>query len=44
MVRKLIDLVSTQDGRTVMPPAPRDRLSPAEIDLIRQWQSQGMAP
>lgn len=27
-----------------MPPAPRDRLTPAELDLIRRWKADGAQP
>ncbi len=29
---------------TSMPPAPRDRVPAAELDVIRQWKAQGLHP
>jgi hypothetical protein len=40
----IVDRVIAVSVGGTMPPAPRDRLSAAEIDTIRRWKSEGMKP
>jgi hypothetical protein len=44
VVEEMLPLIAGQNAATVMPPSPRDRLSAEEVELVRQWFVQGMAP
>jgi uncharacterized membrane protein len=41
---ELFQLVTSADDETRMPPAPAERLSPAEVALIRAWILEGAPP
>jgi hypothetical protein len=40
----IVDRVIAVSVGGTMPPAPRDRLSAAEIDTIRRWKAEGLKP
>lgn len=39
---RLIELITSTDADDQMPPADRPRLEPREVELLRQWISQGL--
>jgi mono/diheme cytochrome c family protein/predicted Ser/Thr protein kinase len=41
---ELFQLVTTKDSETRMPPPPKRRLSPHEVEAIRQWIVEGAPP